>query len=501
MENNEQIKLGNVNVQSQDCTLIRFNQENIVYLSAGDELNYSFITNAPNAHINRNSGSYSLTITSSDVPVCVEIYCENHRIINKVNQYYINIISLLDFDKEHKIRIYSTDTSVDTAITTKIMHSSYIRSENSLINDCFESNDNSNKYFVDSIYTMNIPEPFLKFVEDGAIETNDIEFTEDGLYTITKPLSHILIKYDISQLAKDENELKSCEVNLYYDDWHLYAVRSNSQYTYSLYKLREQEYNGEDGDDPGVTIPFIDLDISYLLNCLNSPTTENSFALYNKIGRVVGPEIVEGSENVVLACYFGDVNSTGAYMIAEQFIRKIANTNQNGNINPPAKYVELCNSIDSLNEDINNPLIDQITRLSLIDYRTKLRRIPDFLVENNEKAGYNIFNTTTYQLTINNPRSLTMYEKYAILAMFAANVNFNSFAAEVEFHADALYDWKSGIKDWVLIGIFPSADKWYNAAIRADMAIGEDSESGFYDQYYDLESDLVKNQAEVHGEF
>ena len=123
------------------------------------------------------------------------------------------------------------------------------------------------------------------------------------------------------------------------------------------------------------------------------------------------------------------------------------------------------------------------------------------MVENNEKAGYNIFNTTTYQLTINNPRSLTMYEKYAILAMFAANVNFNSFAAEVEFHADALYDWKSGIKDWVLIGIFPSADKWYNAAIRADMAIGEDSESGFYDQYYDLESDLVKNQAEVHGEF
>ena len=33
------------------------------------------------------------------------------------------------------------------------------------------------------------------------------------------------------------------------------------------------------------------------------------------------------------------------------------------------------------------------------------------------------------------------------------------------------------------------------------MSIGEDYESGFYDEYYDLNSDIVKAQAEYHGEY
>lgn len=34
------------------------------------------------------------------------------------------------------------------------------------------------------------------------------------------------------------------------------------------------------------------------------------------------------------------------------------------------------------------------------------------------------------------------------------------------------------------------------------MGIGEDKESGSaFEEYYDLESDIVKNQAKVHGEF
>ena len=31
------------------------------------------------------------------------------------------------------------------------------------------------------------------------------------------------------------------------------------------------------------------------------------------------------------------------------------------------------------------------------------------------------------------------------------------------------------------------------------MAIGEDNESGFFDEYYDLNSDIVQAQAAVHG--
>jgi hypothetical protein len=65
----------------------------------------------------------------------------------------------------------------------------------------------------------------------------------------------------------------------------------------------------------------------------------------------------------------------------------------------------------------------------------------------------------------------------------------DSFAAEVEFHADAVYDWKSEF------------NIWYEAAIRADMAIGEEAESGFYNEYYDLDSDIVIAQANEHGEY
>lgn len=94
-------------------------------------------------------------------------------------------------------------------------------------------------------------------------------------------------------------------------------------------------------------------------------------------------------------------------------------------------------------------------------------------------------------LAVSNADNLTICEKQAILVCFTANETFNSFAAEVQFHADAIYDWKSAI------------DKWYGAALRADMTVGEDTDSGeeLYDEYYDLTSDLVQAQIAEHGEY
>ena len=89
--------------------------------------------------------------------------------------------------------------------------------------------------------------------------------------------------------------------------------------------------------------------------------------------------------------------------------------------------------------------------------------------------------------------NLSLYEKQAILTCFTGNVTFNSFAAEVQFHAEALYDWKADIP---FIG-----NEWYSRALRADMAIGEEYESGQYDEYYDLESDIVQDQIAIHGEY
>ena len=40
----------------------------------------------------------------------------------------------------------------------------------------------------------------------------------------------------------------------------------------------------------------------------------------------------------------------------------------------------------------------------------------------------------------------------------------------------------------------------YLMALRADMGASEEAESGFFDLYYDLESDIVVAQREAHGE-
>jgi len=42
---------------------------------------------------------------------------------------------------------------------------------------------------------------------------------------------------------------------------------------------------------------------------------------------------------------------------------------------------------------------------------------------------------------------------------------------------------------------------YYESAIRADMAIGEEYENGVFDQFYDLGSKWVTDQILHHGEF
>lgn len=84
---------------------------------------------------------------------------------------------------------------------------------------------------------------------------------------------------------------------------------------------------------------------------------------------------------------------------------------------------------------------------------------------------------------------MTKFEKYTILILFTADVTFNSFAAEVKFHADALDDF------------FALADKYYFATLRADMATDMKVINGYFDEYYNLNSSLVQEQIQYHGEY
>ena len=48
------------------------------------------------------------------------------------------------------------------------------------------------------------------------------------------------------------------------------------------------------------------------------------------------------------------------------------------------------------------------------------------------------------------------------------------------------------------VGLVPDV---YSRALRADMGVGEEAESGFADWYYNLNSNVVQDQISAHGEY
>ena len=165
--------------------------------------------------------------------------------------------------------------------------------------------------------------------------------------------------------------------------------------------------------------------------------------------------------NKTLQKYFSDTKSKASYIVADEYINKIAQTAMDNK-------VELPNNFDTAPE-----------------------RVTDAFEQLDKDAGYTIYDKKNSCININDSDNLTDEEKYAILAAYTSNVNYNSFAAEVEYHSDALVNWKR---------ILPFG--WYDRAIRADMAFGEENDgiADMYDPYFDLDSKIVKKQTKEHGE-
>lgn len=325
-------------------------------------------------------------------------------------------------------------------------------------------------------------------INKGCISFTDIKYTDDGFYMLTKSLADILTDANINTLAQDITNLEPRDVMDYYDDWYIFAVESSEGYNYGMLKMREPENDGIDGDITGITVSFVGFSYDKLTALINYNTTANSYSYFQDLEKVTGPGSYDYDE--VISEYFAKVESKAPYLIAEQFIQIIVNKKcVNGIINAPVNYIAIFEEIEEIDELLDNIWLPSETRLALINKKNDLLRIPNALDDNNTVAGCFVYNTTTNTINISNPNNLTMYEKYAILATHTGNVTFNSFAAEVEFHADALYDWKA------------NHPCYYEKALRADMAVGEEDESGIFDEYYKLNSDIVRAQAAIHGEY
>lgn len=324
-----------------------------------------------------------------------------------------------------------------------------------------------------TITLNNNPKCFSFFIEFGTIDISNIENTDDGFFCLNKSISELLASKEIHTFpTEDGNELK-CEN--YYDDWYIYAIEKESGFVYSLFKLREQEYDmyaGEraDYDSPGVTVSFIEYNLDTLIKCFNEPTDVNRLAMSDEINRVVARR--RQKHNADIKRYFCKTESKASYLIAELFIRHILSFTHKGFILVPQKYEEIYSASLALSKD------------------SKEKRLPDFINRNNADAGRIVCDHD--KIYINDPKKPDSYEKLAILATHTADTSFNCFACEVQYHALFL-------NSFTKIRL-PFLGSVYESAVRADLSI-DDSEFEGSAPYHRADSKLVRKHIEKHGKF
>ena len=310
-----------------------------------------------------------------------------------------------------------------------------------------------------------IPELFLKLIELGCFTENEIYSTSDGFSAAVVTVADILAQRGITTVIGGQGEELEC--GLFFDDWYIYAVSVGESHLYSLFKMREQEFDAKsglyaDGDIPGVTIPFIALREEIIIDCLCDPTQANRKKLDEEINRVVSHRGQRHSE--VLKQYFIRTESQGAYLIAELYTEYIASLADEGYINVPERYE------------------------SDFDKCGLRGRVAGFIEANNSVAGRVVCDHR--KIYIRDPKSLTEHERMAILATHTANTSFFSFAAEVQFHTRFL-TW------WAKLRIPFIGNSPYDSAVRADMSIG-DAELTGPTPYYRQDSRIVRKQYERH---
>ncbi len=316
-----------------------------------------------------------------------------------------------------------------------------------------------------------MPKTFWQLQSEGYINQSDILKTADGFWLIYKSLSDILSEKGIVEFPDSEGRQLKC--SKFYDDWFLFAVPNETDYTYSLLKFREQEHDTEDGspadgDTPGVTISFISFACGVLFTCMENPSEETRRMLDSEINRVVAQS--GQRHHKALSRYFINAGSEGAYLVANLYTTHIAAFAKDGYLNVPEHYKKI------------------VKQYSARRNSKKLARLPNFIEALNPKAGYTLCDHD--RLYIQNPEKPTQYEAAALLATHTGNTSLYSFAAEVEYHARFLTPLAK-----IKIPFFGRLI--YDSAIRADMTVC-DAECEGPAPFYRSDSKIVKRQFALH---
>ena len=323
---------------------------------------------------------------------------------------------------------------------------------------------------IDRVQT-DLPEFFETLIGLGYLDESNIYIASDGFCAAATAIADILARRGITTVPGSQGNLLACR--LFFDDWYLYATPDSTDYTYSLFKMREQEYDAKfgrnaDGDTPGVTFSFISFACEILFDCLLTPTDQNRRKLDVEINRVVA--YGGQKHHKALKRYFVDPHSDGAYLVARLYEKHIASFAENGMLELPQAYQQtLQRSISFKNS-------------------SRLGRLPRFIASVNEKAGRVVCDEKN--LYIRDRANPDTYECAAIMATHTGNTSPYSFAAEVEYHARYLLPIAK-----IKIPFFGKSV--YDSASRADMTIGDNEFQGTAPFCQDG-SKLVKRQYKLH---
>jgi len=309
-----------------------------------------------------------------------------------------------------------------------------------------------------------LPPVFRLLMDRGCLSDTEVQCTSDGFFAAARSIADMLTGRGIDTFLNDAGQLRQCR--FFYDDWYLYAVKHGQEFVYSLFKMREQEFNAlrheiADGDTPGVTVSFIALNPQVLLTCLDDPTSENRSRWNRELNRVVsqrGP-----LHHPALKAYFLAVQAQGAYLISQWYVYFLAGLAVNGQLSVPVAYTELFR-------------------------KAPHSRLPRFINANNRLAGKTVCDHERIYLL--DPAAPTPWEAMAILATHTADVSYPSFAAEVQYHARFL--------TWLARIPIPFLGRsLYDSAIRADMTIDDHDLEGPA-PFHNLHSKWVLRQQRCH---
>lgn len=311
---------------------------------------------------------------------------------------------------------------------------------------------------------ISLPPVFGQLIQAGYIQSSEVQETADGFFAVTASLAEILIRQGIHTFLNDQGEPRECK--LFYDDWYLYCVPWKEAAVYSLFKLREQEYDQvqgriADGDTPGVTVCFLAFQPEALLACLEAPIASRRQALNREINRVVSAP--GQRHHPGLKAYFLRPQAEGPYWICRAYVHFLASLAQDGTLPVPQAYAE--------------------------QYRAApLGRLPRFLEANNQAAGRQICDHHT--LHIGNVATPSPWESAALLATHTADTSYHAFAAEIRFHACFL-------TRLARIPLPFLGRRIYESALRADMTIAETELVGPA-PYHNPHSWWVRRQVRFH---